>query len=358
MKRVLCLIDSLGAGGAQRQMVGLASFLKEKGYDVVVAIYHQELFYADNLLSLGVPYIFLKKAHNSRKRLFCIASYIRKFKPDVVISYLDTPNICACFAKIFNHRFRLIVSERNTCQQTGYKERIRFYMFRKADKIVPNAYAQADYIEKTFPFLSHKVVTIPNFVDLKRFAPVYHQRRKVPEIIVVATIWPSKNTFGFIDAVERLLKFKSVFHISWYGKDESNIEYFTSCEQKIKEKELRNYISLLEKTTKIADKYRNADYFCLPSFYEGTPNAICEAMASGLPILCSDVCDNSRYVNENQNGFLFNPKDPDSMAAALEKMLLLTDEEYVRFCQCSRTIAEAKLSKERFINDYINLIEQ
>ena len=61
MKKILCLIDSLGAGGAQRQMVGLATFLKEKGYDVVVAIYHKdngELFYADNLLSAGVSYVF------------------------------------------------------------------------------------------------------------------------------------------------------------------------------------------------------------------------------------------------------------------------------------------------------------
>lgn len=360
-KKILCLIDSLGAGGAQRQMVGLATFLKEKGYDIVVAIYHadkEELFYADNLLSAGVPYVFLKKAERNFTRPYYIAKYIRKVRPDVVISYLFTPCICASFARIFNRRFNLIVSERNTNLQTGRNEKIRFNLFRWANYVVPNAYAQEDYIRRTFPFLANKTVTIRNFVDTQRFYPNYHKRSGIPEIVIVATIWPSKNTLGFIDAVELLAKSNQAFHISWYGKDISNIDYFNSCQKKIEEKGLSNYISLLEKTNKIAEKYREADYFCLPSFYEGTPNVICEAMASGLPIVCSDVCDNARYVTEGVNGFLFNPNDAESMAEAMKKMLGVSGNDYDAFCKKSRLIAEEELSKERFINNYIRLIEQ
>lgn len=361
VKKILCLIDSLGAGGAQRQLVGLATFLKGKGYNVTVAIYHidnGELFYADNLLSAGVPYVFLKKAERNLTRPYYIAKYIRKVRPDVVISYLFTPCICASFARIFNRHFKLIVSERNTTQQTGKNEKIRFNLFRWANNVVPNAFAQEDYIIRTFPFLSNKVVTIPNFVDTQRFYPNYHQRSGIPEIAIVATIWPSKNTLGFIDAVELLTKSNIPFHISWYGKDIANIDYFNLCQQKIEEKGLSKYISLLEKTNKIAERYREADYFCLPSFYEGTPNVICEAMASGLPVACSDVCDNARYVAEGVNGFLFNPNEVESMATAIENMLRLSDDDYNVFCSRSRTIAEEKLSKERFINDYIRLIEQ
>ena len=359
-KRVICLIDSLGAGGAQRQMVGLATFLKEKGYDVLVAIYHadkDELFYADNLLSAGVPYIFLKNAERNLTRPFYIARFISRYKPNVVISYLETPSICACIAKFFNRRHLLIVSERNTTQQTGLNEKIRFNLFRVADYVVPNAYAQEDYIKRTFSFLSNKLVTIPNFVDIERFYPNYHTRREIPEIAIVATIWASKNTLGFIDAVELLSKSNKPFHISWYGKDIANIDYYNACQQKIEEKRLSNYISLLEKTNKIADRYREADYFCLPSFYEGTPNVICEAMASGLPVACSDVCDNARYVAEGVNGFLFNPNNSESMAAAVEKMIGLSNDDYKAFSSKSRAIAEERLSKERFINDYIRIIE-
>lgn len=357
-KRILCLISELGAGGAQRQMVGLASFLKEKGYDVVVAFYHPEMFYADSLLSKGVPYVYLKRAQRSATRIYYIAKYIRKFKPDVVIAYLFTPCICASLATLTNHSFKLIVSERNTTQVTGRNEKIRFRLFQRAKFVVPNAFAQEDYIKKNFPKLTDKVITIPNFVDLELFSPPLKKtRREVPEIIVVATIWQSKNALGFIDAVAALKESGHRFHISWYGKDESNIDYFNNCQKKIEELGLGDCLELKEKTTRIGERYQDADYFCLPSFYEGTPNVICEAMACGLPVVCSDVCDNSRYVNEGINGFLFNPKDTATVVNAFEKLFALKEEEYQQFRSNSRRIAEEKLSKESFVESYIKLIE-
>ena len=65
MKRILCLIDSLGPGGAQRQLVGLAVFLKEQGYNVSVVCYDENSFYVDMLLSHDVQYVYLEKANKS-----------------------------------------------------------------------------------------------------------------------------------------------------------------------------------------------------------------------------------------------------------------------------------------------------
>lgn len=359
MKKILCLIDSIGAGGAQRQIVGLATFLKEMGYKVEVAIYNDDLFYANELEKLNVKYHYLKKAQNTKTRLFHIAHFIRCENPDWVISYLDTPNICSCFAKLFNRRFHLIVSERNTTQNTGVKERIRFNMYRIADVVVPNSYSQANYIKNTFGFLSEKIVTIPNFVDLKMFTPTEKQiRKEIPEIMIAASIWASKNALGFIDAVELLRRKGFQFHVSWYGLNKTWVDYIQQCQTKINNLGLTKYIELKEKTTKIRDCYQKSDYFCLPSFYEGTPNVICEAMASGLPIACSDVCDNSRYVEDGDNGFLFDPKNADSIVRALERLLLLNDDEYESYCRRSREKAEKKLSKNTFVNSYIELIEK
>ena len=236
MKRVLCFIDSLGPGGAQRQLVGLATFLKEEGYDVVVLCYHDIRFYVDSLLTKGVPYVYLKKAHKTAFRMWHVVRFIRKVKPDVVISYLETPSICACVAKMFNRKFKLIVSERNTTQQTSRNEKTRFNLFRIADFVVPNAFAQADYIKKTFPALINKVVTIPNFVDLKHFTPpAQRQCKGIPKIVVAATIWTSKNTLGFIEAVALLKAKGKKFHVSWYGKDAAHLDYFESCKKKIEQ---------------------------------------------------------------------------------------------------------------------------
>lgn len=358
MKKILCLIDSLGAGGAQRQLVGLATFLKEQNYDVTVACYHDVPFYVELLQSKGVPYVLLKKAQRSTFRFWHVARYIRRSKPDVVIAYLETPSICACVARLFNPRFKLIVSERNTTQHTGRKERIRFNLFRMADYVVPNAYSQEDYLRAHFPKLSDKIVTIPNFVDLEHFVPPKERhRREVPEVMVAASIWASKNTLGFIDAVAQLKQKGYKFHISWYGLNTKHIEYINQCKQKIEHLDVVDYIELKEKTTNILEKYQDADYFCLPSFYEGTPNVICEAMACGLPIVCSDVCDNSRYVSSDKNGFLFNPKDVTTIVTAFERLFALNDVDYVSFGNCSREKAEQIFSKDVFINTYLKILK-
>ena len=358
MKKILCLIDSLGPGGAQRQIVGLASLLKERTYNVMVAVYHDDGFYVNQLNADDIPYVCFRNASNAFLRLWKIARYIRRVKPDVVVSYLETPSICACFAKLCNKKFKLIVSERNTTQHTGIKEKVRFNLFRVADFIIPNAFAQECYIKKEFPKLSEKVLTIPNFVDLQYFTPKYKNRKQKPDVMIAATIWQSKNTLGFIDAVAELKTKGYRFHISWFGKNAAHMDYYNRCQKRIDDLELGDCIELKEKTYDIRKFYQDADFFCLPSFYEGTPNVICEALACGLPIACSDVCDNSEYVIQGENGFLFDPYRTDSICLALERLLSLSNSDFDVFCHNSRKIAELKLSKERFVQSYITLLEK
>ena len=111
-------------------------------------------------------------------------------------------------------------------------------------------------------------------------------------------------------------------------------------------------------TQDVASAYRKADICCLPSYYEGTPNALIEAMACGLPAFVSDVSDNARYCIDGRNGFTFNPADNDSVAAALMKLLALGKEGLKAFGAESRRIAEEKLSKERFIGEWLDVLEK
>ena len=123
-------------------------------------------------------------------------------------------------------------------------------------------------------------------------------------------------------------------------------------------KELEGYIELLPKTINIKSCYDEADYFCLPSFYEGTPNVICEAISCGIPVLCSDICDNSLYVVDGQNGILFDPYSSKNIANAIVTAIEQTDIEYTSYSLKSRLIAEEKLSKTKFINQYIEIITE
>lgn len=356
--KILCFTDCLGAGGAQRQLVGLASMLHQRGIDVKVCYYFDIPFYKEYLDERGIPHELIPCADNHIKRILAVTKYFRREKPEWVIAYQGTPSLVATFAKIMSGHFHLIVSERSTTQHTGFNERIRFNLFRWADYVVPNAYSQENYIKSTFPFLSKKVVTIPNFVDLDHFVPPTTRiKNDVPEIIVAASIRQLKNTMGLIDAAAAMKYKRYKFHISWYGKSEQCKDYFVLCQKRINQLGVGDYIELKEKTYQIKECYQHADYFCLPSFYEGTPNVICEAMACGLPVVCSDVCDNSRYVIEGENGFLFNPNDINSIVTAFERLFDLGDEEYMLCCHRSRTLAEQKMSKEAFLSAYLKLIK-
>ena len=223
--------------------------------------------------------------------------------------------------------------------------------------MVSNAYAQTKFIKEHYPRLAGKALTVVNFVDTEYFHPVERSRREVPEIVVAASIWRPKNTLGLIRAVRLMKDAGARFHVSWYGKAGSGTEYFRQCEQLIRELGVEDCISLLPKTKQIRDKYQQADYFVLPSFYEGTPNVICEAMACGLPIACSDVSDNAQYVHPGENGVLFDPRSAESIADELTRLLTIDDDEYECYCSNSRVLSIDNFSKEKYVESYIDLIE-
>lgn len=356
--KIQLFTDSLGAGGAQRQLVGLAALLKDAGHEVSVLTYHKDEFYASFLDSNHVKHSILHNANGALKRIAKVCGYIRKEKPDVLISYQEVPSLIACIAKIFNRKMKLIVSERNTTQVITKNVKIRFFLYRWANAIVPNSYSQENFIKAHYPKLADKVTTITNFVDLEKFnISNRDSNSNRPTIMVAASIFGSKNTLGFIEAI-RLIKDRGLnFTVKWYGYSERNIDYFNQCVNKIKEYGIEDYIQLLPKTQNIKECYTECDFFCLPSFFEGTPNVICEAISCGCPVLCSDVCDNSIYVHEGKNGTLFNPKSPESIAAAIERILSLNEAQYIEYSKNSRRIAEEKLSGKIFLKKYEEVIK-
>lgn len=353
---ILLFIDMLGSGGAQRQLVGLAALLKNAGKDVKVCTYYPHDFYKKDLESCGIKCELIPGAGNAWKRIIATYKYFQKERPDWVISYLETPSLVACAARLLGCKYKLIVSERNTTQTIGLNERVRFLLFRCADAIVPNSFSQEKWLAEHYPWMHRKITTIPNFVDLDHFAFVDHDRQEVPEIMVAATVWPSKNTLGFIEAVS-IIKSRNVkCHIKWYGVDERYMDYYAKCKELVARYDVSDYIELVPKTKEINKCYQSADYFCLPSFYEGTPNVICEAISTGLPVMCSDICDNPHYVSEGVNGVLFDPKSPQDIADKIIQLLGQSDQDYSRARMMSRKVAEERLNSTKFIDNYLMLM--
>lgn len=354
MKRVLCLIDSLGSGGAQRQMVGLAVLLKEKGYDVKVLTYYDLPFYQDELDKKGVEHECVKVGRGLLPRLIKIGKAIKLYMPDIVIAYLDTPCLIACLLKMFGTDWKLIVSERNTTQVLSKREKIKFRLYRYADSIVPNSYSQTDYISEHYPKLKNRCRTITNFVNLDFFCPPQkYLANDVIRIIGVGRTVKQKNIPILINAI-KLVKDKGYrIRVDWYG---SRFGSYEECVELIKSLELEQCFIFHDAYNPIVEKYHESDLFVLPSIYEGFPNVLCEAMACGLPVIASDVCDNGRIVEDTKNGYLFSSGNREMLAECIVKFISLSDAQRVAMRKKSREIAVEKFSSAVFISKYISVI--
>ncbi|MFH0069897.1 glycosyltransferase family 4 protein [Peribacillus sp. NPDC056705] len=98
--------------------------------------------------------------------------------------------------------------------------------------------------------------------------------------------------------------------------------------------ELENYLKELSKNLGIENNvrflgYRNdipeiclaADLFLFPSYQEGLPVSVMEAMATGLPIICSSIRGNTDLIEDGNGGYLNMPEDVDGFATSIEKLI-------------------------------------
>lgn len=357
MKRILCLIENLGPGGAERQLTGLAVMLRQQSHEVQVCYYVQKEFYLPYLQENGVDGCFLKEASNPKKRFFALRKHIKAYKPDTVISYSASPSMIACLLKLFGAKFNLIVSERNTTQKIDNTVKLRFFLYRWANHIVPNSHSQAKFIDDHFPELSSKVRVITNFVDTDKFKPsdepiASHEETRM---VCVGRLMPQKNLPRFIEAISKVVAAGYKLHVDWFGQDLKDA-YSAECHKAIQDNRLeRNFVFHAPSST-IQEEYQKADVFCLPSLYEGFPNVLCEAMSCGKPIICSRVCDNPNIVQEGENGLLFDPMNVSDMMVTIERYLDLSYEKKNEMGKKSREIGVKLFSKEHFINSYIEII--
>lgn len=359
MKKVLCLIDGLGSGGAQRQLVGLANLLQCKGYDVLFVWYHKKDFYRKDLEINGIKYEQIH-AKDVFRKFWRIKKVINCFKPDVVISYLGGPNKASCFLKILGLRSKVIVSERAVLQKIDRNQKIKFFLYHWADYIVSNAQEQTDLINRNFSSLQNKTVTIRNFVDTKYFCPSKNQTEHDGiHILVVGRIAKQKNIERFMRAVNIAISHGTNIFVKWYGGTSFGQENYKEEVEKLRQEDrLSERFVFYPPSNNILEEYQQCDVFCLPSLFEGFPNVVCEAMSCGKPVLCSDVNDNAVIVHDKENGFLFDPKSVDDMAEKMEIFCNLSKDERLEMGKRSREIAIESLSGESFVSKYINLIEE
>lgn len=172
-------------------------------------------------------------------------------------------------------------------------------------------------------------------------------------IVVVGSSKRQKNFHRFVEAVKILVDNGVNLSVGWYGIFPEYLEEFRKYVDDIG---LRDSFKVYGPTKNIGKIYQSADFFCLPSLFEGFPNVLCEAMSAGLPVACSNVCDNPYIISKTTGGILFNPLDVNDIANNLKKFIAMTDQEWLQQAQANRCVAEELFSQEAFLRKYCKLL--
>lgn len=99
-------------------------------------------------------------------------------------------------------------------------------------------------------------------------------------------------------------------------------------EQAIRDHGLQDRVTLTGHVRDVRPYYRSADVLAISSVSEGSPNALLEAMASGVPVVATAVGGIPEIVTDKETGLLIAPRDPQAMASSLN--LLFSDSDLAR----------------------------
>ncbi len=364
MKKVIFFIDSLGSGGAQRQVVNIALLLKKAGYDVSVLVYYNMPFYKPMLDENEIP-VTLLETKSIISRMMSIRRYLNKSGADVVAAFLETPCFLSCFSKIGHKKWKLITTERSAKISTFTSRRNKiFNLFERfSDAKVGNSWNAIRMWQKYYPQYNDKYSVIYNHILVPDEYVLqdheYCENGKV-RLAVAASYQGLKNPISVIEAVNMLSdEQKSKFELNWYGNIEAtreNTEVFDTAVQLVKDYNLSSVVHLNHETNEIYRIMAESDAIGLFSTVEGLPNTICEAMTIGRPVVMSKVSDYDVLVTDN--GYLCDPNSVDNIKESLVKLIETPKDELERMGKASREKAKELFSGEAITKQWIDIIER
>ena len=363
--KILLVVDHFGSGGAQRQIVELASGLHARGHDVEMFVYFPEhAFFRGRLEQLHV------RVHESDKRrvgslgvLRALVSVIRERRFDIVVSFLSGANIYSEVAKLLTRRGKLVVSERTSYldDKSFFSAYLRRMLHSAADFVVANSESQTTWLMRRW-WLKGKVGCIYNGLELGRYAceTLIPREREEIRLLAIGRIGVEKNTLNVIRALELFRRNHGyVPRFTWVGSRDMSAagEAYGAQVHALLDSlpEVRarwEWLGLQEDIPQLLAEHHALVH---ASFYEGLPNAVCESLAAGRPVLASRVCDHPLLIAEGERGFLFDPMRPEDINAALSRLVRLGTEEWRALSFNARQFANEYLSSERMVAAYESL---
>jgi len=384
--RILQVVRNLDIGGGQEVVRTLAENLTNFGATTIVCAFEDGPLRKE-IESLGIPVVLLPKRKYSvlafpyfireisqiREKL---AELINQYNINVIqthllrilnlltISLMNTRPDLLVFWTFHNARFTL---REDHLQQNRWLLKPKKWFYRmldlKAAGRVSGYIAVSEEVKQALideiGSIGDNVTVILNGVDLRRYVPEADKsemRKKLglasesKIIAVVATFKEQKGHRFLIEAASSLGKNFPGLQILLIGDGELRGD----LEKQTRDLALNETIKFLGIREDIPDLLSVSDMFVLPSLWEGLPMALVEAMASGLPIVATEVSGSKQAIIPGKTGLLVPPGDVQELEKAIS-FLLTQPELGEQMGAAARIRAKEEFSAEKQARDHLDL---
>lgn len=230
-------------------------------------------------------------------------------------------------------------------------ERLDRWVLRTADGVAFAGRSYAQWAVQSYDLDPNrcKFVSVP--VDLQRYCPPKEGRAfAVPTILGVGQLTPNKDWGTFVVALRLLANTGTEFtaRIIGSGPEEHHIR------MELKRLALSERVTLALKAEDTAKEYQRATIYLSTSRREGLSLAAAEAVASGLPVVLSDVSGTEVLVDEGKNGVVIPQGSPEAAVDAMLKVI--SPETYGEMACQSRALAERVFHPKAIAEQYRGLM--
>jgi glycosyltransferase involved in cell wall biosynthesis len=329
---VVLVISNLEYGGAQRQVVEIANGLPRRGFRVYVCSLSSYVPLASHLRAESQQLRVIRKRWKfDVSTVPRLAAFLRRVGADAVHGFLFDANIAVRLAGFLAHTPLVIDSERNSNYRLKRHQALAYALTRRMRHLcVANSHAGAQFNSRLTGTSIDRYRVVYNGVDVERFRPADREpiRRSLRlgdrDFVVgmFASFKPQKNHEMALRAFAKVASQLPAARMVLVGDElvggsHGTGRYKQTMLELVHDLGIQDRCLMLGNRTDVETLYPACDVVVLPSLFEGTPNVALEAMACGVPVVATDVADNSHVIPDGKAGRLVALGDVDGLAAVL-----------------------------------------
>jgi len=348
-KSIYFLTISLIKGGAENQLVKLAISLKNDSYQVKIIGFRKQNDFEEALRVAGIPFIVFNI--NSFLGIYSLLKFLNTKKPDVMISFMYGANVIGRLVRLV-FSVPLITSVRNIVISKKFVWIYKFTRNIDSFTVFNSEYALRKFIDKSITNRSKSLV-INNAISLpSKSLQSQSKENDVFTLTSLAHFRPQKDYLTLFKAI-KILKDKQIpvrlfclGHL--YGQ--------SWPEELVAKLGLNEEIKLMGFLDSTEDYIGRSDVLVLSSLWEGTPNALLEAMANEIPIISSRIPGCEDLVQKSGAGLLFNPGSAQDLAGVIEELLKMEAKRKMDMGKRGRTFIMDNFSENKIYEEWKALI--